>query len=276
MTSNFSSTLNIAAYHFVALPDANELCAKLLATAQALELKGTVLLASEGINLFLAGKASRINEFVSQLVEDSRFATLEIKRSWSDTQPFRKLIVKVKAEIIRMNHPTIKPSFDPAAQIRAPAVDAKTLKRWLDAGVDDNGKPVVMLDTRNDFEVDYGTFERAVDWRIKKFSDFPAAFEAHKQELAGKTIVSFCTGGIRCEKAAIYMRESAMDIGISDIYQLEGGILKYFEETQHADGKIDGNHYNGTCFVFDQREALGGDLKPLDLGADSRFAIANP
>jgi UPF0176 protein len=269
MTATNAPILNIAAYHFVSLPDANELCVKLLATAQALELKGTVLLASEGINLFLAGKEARINEFVSQLVEDKRFAKLEIKRSWSDTQPFKKLIVKVKAEIIRMNHPTIKPSFDPSAEVRAPAVDAKTLKRWLDAGVDDAGKPVVMLDTRNDFEIDYGTFENAIDWRIQKFSDFPAAFEAHKADLAGKTIVSFCTGGIRCEKAAIYMRESGVDSGLGDIYQLEGGILKYFEETQSAAGS---NHYNGTCFVFDQREALGGDLKPRDLGDASRFA----
>jgi UPF0176 protein len=264
--------LNIAAYHFTVINDTEGLQQKLLQTASSLGLKGTVLIAEEGINLFLAGLAPRINEFVSQLVEDSRFAKLEIKRSWSDTQPFRKLIVKVKAEIIRMNHPTIKPSFDPSAEVRAPAVDAKTLKRWLDAGVDDNGKPVVMLDTRNDFEIDYGTFESAIDWRIKKFTDFPAAFEAHKAELAGKTVVSFCTGGIRCEKAAIYMRETAKEAGIADIYQLDGGILKYFEETQDADGKTDGNHYNGTCFVFDQREALGGDLKPLELGEASRFA----
>ncbi len=266
-----STILNIAAYHFVALPDADILCENLLQTAQGLALKGTVLLATEGINLFLAGTEPRINQFVRQLLEDSRFANLEIKRSWSSTQPFGKLIVKVKPEIIRMNHPAIKPSFDPATKVRAPSVDAKTLKRWLDAGVDDNGKPVVTLDTRNVFEIDYGTFNNAIDWRIDKFSDFPAAFEAHKAELAGKTVVSFCTGGIRCEKAAIYMRETAKDAGIADIYQLEGGILKYFEETQDTNGNTGGNHYNGTCFVFDQREALGGDLKPKDLGEVSRF-----
>lgn len=267
-----SPILNIAAYHFVALPDAEALRENLLQTAQGLALKGTILLAHEGINLFLAGTEPRIEQFVRQLLEDRRFARLEIKRSWSSTQPFGKLIVKVKAEIIRMNHPTIQPSFDPAAQVRAPSVDAKTLQRWLDAGVDDNGKPVVTLDTRNVFEIDYGTFENAIDWRIHKFSDFPAAFEAHKAELAGKTVVSFCTGGIRCEKAAIYMRESASEAGIADIYQLEGGILKYFEETQDSNGTPEGNHYNGACFVFDQREALGGDLKPKDLGEASRFA----
>ncbi len=269
-----SPTLNIAAYHFVALPDADALCQNLKATAEGLELKGTILVATEGINLFLAGKEARIDQFVRQLLEDSRLANLEIKRSWSDRQPFRKLIVKVKDEIIRMNHPTIKPSFDPSAEIRAPAVDAKTLKRWLDKGCDDTGKPVVTLDTRNAFEVDYGTFEGAIDWRIDKFTEFPAAFLAHKAELEGKTIVSFCTGGIRCEKAAIYMREA----GLEDVYQLDGGILKYFEETQvqSADGDVtnEGNHYNGTCFVFDEREALGGDLKPKDLGEESRFAAS--
>jgi UPF0176 protein len=269
-----SKILNIAAYHFVALLDADVLCENLKNTAEGLELKGTVLLATEGINLFLAGQETRINQFVRQLLEDARFTNLEIKRSWSATQPFRKLIVKVKNEIIRMNHPTIKPSFDPAASVRAPAVDAQTLKRWLDQGFDDAGQPVVTLDTRNAFEVDYGTFEGAVDWRIDKFSDFPAAFQQHKAELEGKTVVSFCTGGIRCEKAAIYMREA----GLHDVYQLDGGILKYFEETQVATANGDvtnvGNHYNGNCFVFDEREALGGDLKPKDLGEESRFSAS--
>jgi UPF0176 protein len=260
-----SKILNIAAYHFVALLDADALCQNLRMTAEGLELKGTILLATEGLNLFLAGKEARIDQFVRQLLEDARFTNLEIKRSWSNTQPFRKLIVRVKDEIIRMNHPTIKPSFDPSAEVRAPSVDAQTLKRWLDAGVDDNGKPVVTLDTRNAFEVDYGTFEGAVDWRINKFTEFPAAFLAHKAELEGKTVVSFCTGGIRCEKAAIYMREAGLD----DVYQLDGGILKYFEETEEGS-----NHYSGTCFVFDEREALGGDLKPKDLGEESRFAAS--
>ncbi|MEO6852791.1 MAG: rhodanese-like domain-containing protein, partial [Rhodoferax sp.] len=132
---------------------------------------------------------------------------------------------------------------------RAPAVDAATVKRWLDQGVDDSGRPVVTLDTRNAFEVDHGTFTGAVDWRIDKFSQFPQALRAHKAELQGKTVVSFCTGGIRCEKAAILMREEGLD----HVYQLEGGILKYFEET-------DGAHYQGSCFVFDERRTLEADL----------------
>ena len=108
---------------------------------------------------------------------------------------------------------------------------------------------MVTLDTRNAFEVDHGTFDGAIDWRIDKFTEFPPALAAHRDELRDKTIVSFCTGGIRCEKAAILMQE----MGIAHVYQLEGGILKYFEET-------DGRHYHGDCFVFDERRTLAPDL----------------
>ena len=236
--------LNISAYKFVPLPDAPTLRDQLHARAMALALKGTVLLAEEGINLFVAGTAPAVRDFVATLHADPRLADLAPKESWSERQPFRKMLVKVKREIIRMNHPTIRPAAG-----RAPAVPAATVKRWLDQGHDDEGRPVVTLDTRNAFEVDHGSFEGAIDWRIGKFSEFPAALQAHKAELAGKTVVSFCTGGIRCEKAAIYMQEA----GVDHVYQLEGGILKYFEETGGA-------HYSGDCFVFDEREAVGHDL----------------
>ena len=239
-----SGILNISAYKFVSLPDAPALRDRLYAQAAALELRGTVLLAEEGINLFLAGAPQAVRDFVATLRTDVRLADLTPKESWSERQPFRKMLVKVKREIIRMNHPTIRPAAG-----RAPAVPAPTVKRWLDQGHDDEGRPVVTLDTRNAFEVDHGTFEGAIDWRIDKFSDFPQALLDHKSELAGKTVVSFCTGGIRCEKAAIYMQEA----GIEHVYQLEGGILKYFEETGGA-------HYRGDCFVFDEREAVGHDL----------------
>jgi UPF0176 protein len=238
------SILNIAAYRFVslnALPDLQTV------VRQALDgsgIRGTVLLAEEGINLFLAGEAAAVNLFLAWLRKDSRFACLEAKESWSEAQPFKKLLVKIKPEIIRMNHPAIAP-----AQGRAPAVDAATLKRWLDQGMDDRGQPVVMLDTRNAFEVDCGTFTGAIDWRIDKFTEFPAAFAAHRVALQGKTVVSFCTGGIRCEKAAILMREA----GLSDVYQLDGGILKYFEEVGQT-------HYTGGCFVFDERRVVDTSL----------------
>ena len=238
--------LNISAYKFVPLPDADALRDSLLAPATALQLKGTILLAEEGINLFLAGPAPAVQHFVAQLQQDPRFADLAPKESWSATQPFKKMLVKVKREIIRMDHPTIRP-----ADGRAPAVTAATLSRWLDAGVDDAGRPVVLLDTRNGFEVDEGTFEGAIDWRLDKFSDFPQALLARRAELQDKTVVSFCTGGIRCEKAAIFMREH----DLPNTYQLEGGILKYFEETGGA-------HYRGNCFVFDERRTVDTQLDP--------------
>jgi UPF0176 protein len=155
------------------------------------------------------------------------------------------MLVKLKREIITMKHPLIKPEAG-----RAPAVEAKVLKRWLDQGYDDAGRPVVMLDTRNAFEVDVGTFNNTVDYRIEKFSEFPDVIAEHKNNFAGKTVVTFCTGGIRCEKAAIHMQ----NIGFDSVYQLEGGILKYFEE-------VGGEHYTGDCFVFDYRTALNPKLE---------------
>ena len=240
-----NTVLNISAYKFVPLPDAVALRECLLERALALHLKGTILLAEEGINLFLAGPAVAVRSFVAQLHGDSRFADIAPKESWSDAQPFKKMLVKVKREIIRMDYPTIRP-----ADGRAPAVSAATVKRWLDQGHDDTGRPVVTLDTRNDFEVDAGTFSGAIDWRITKFTEFPQAVRDHQAELQGKTVVSFCTGGIRCEKAAILMRE----LGLDHVYQLEGGILKYFEEVGSA-------HFQGGCFVFDERRAVDAALK---------------
>jgi len=241
-----TSVVNIAAYKFVSLDSLPELRARLLALAGEGALKGTILLAEEGINLFLAGSAASIDTFLQALRADARFADLEVKFSHSEGVPFRKLLVKIKREIIRMDHPTIRPEAG-----RAPGVDARTVARWLEQGVDDAGRPVVMLDTRNAFEVDEGTFKNAIDWRIDRFTQFPAAVQAHRAELEGKTVVSFCTGGIRCEKAAIYMNEA----GIPNVYQLDGGILKYFEETG-------GPGYEGKCFVFDERHSLDPGLAP--------------
>ncbi|GAA5207028.1 sulfurtransferase [Microbacterium kyungheense] len=241
-----ASVLNISAYLFTRLADAAELKPVLRGRAVAAGLKGTILLAEEGINLFLAGDAHAVRGFVDDLRLDPRFAGLTAKESWSDAQPFGRMVVKVKREIIRMDHPAIRPEAG-----RAPTVDPATLRRWLDEGADDDGREVVLLDTRNAFEVDYGAFEGALDWRIERFTQFPAAAAAAASELAGKTVVSYCTGGIRCEKAAIYLRE----IGVP-AFQLDGGILGYFEH-------VGGAHWNGECFVFDEREALTPALSPV-------------
>ena len=240
-------TLNIAAYRFVEIADPEGLREPLLARARSLGIKGTVLLAGEGINLVLAGAAAALRDFLAWLGEDPRFAGLALKESWSDAPPFGRLLVKVKPEIIRMDRPAIRP-----AQGRAPAVDAATLARWLDAGHDDAGRPVVMLDTRNAFEVDAGRFRGAIDWRLQRFGEFPQALEANRAALAGRTVVSYCTGGIRCEKAALLMAEA----GVENVLQLDGGILGYFEETG-------GRHFEGACFVFDSRETLSPALAPV-------------
>lgn len=240
------SVVNISCYQFVALTDREALKAELTARCLELNLKGTLLLAPEGINVFLAGTREAIDTIVAHLRADPRFADLQPKESLSAEPPFKKLRVRLKKEIITMKHPLIRPEAG-----RAPSVAAATLKLWLDRGCDDEGRPVVMLDTRNDYEVAAGSFENAVDYNIGVFSEFPPLLAERRNDYAGKTVVSFCTGGIRCEKAAIHMKE----IGIEHVYQLEGGILKYFEETGGA-------HYQGDCFVFDEREAVSADLQP--------------
>ena len=241
------SILNIAAYLFVSLDGLPELRAKMLEECNARQLKGTILLTGEGINMFLAGKADELRGFLDWLRTDPRFAQIQVKESWSEDQPFMKMLIKLKNEMIRMNHPAIRPE-----EGRANFISPKKLQEWLDRGTDDLGRPVVMVDTRNAFEVDYGTFDNALHFNIEKFTEFPAAISAHKEELADKTLVSFCTGGIRCEKSGLYMRE----IGMQHCYQLEGGILKYFEEVGSA-------HYHGSCFVFDEREALEPNLDSI-------------
>jgi UPF0176 protein len=239
--------LNVAAYRFVTLTDLPALRERLFDAAAALGLKGTVLLAEEGINLFLAGDAHALRGWLATLCDDPRFAGIEVKESHSDQPPFQRLKVKIKREIIRMDHPMLRPEAG-----RAPAVDAATLVRWLDVGHDDAGRAVTLLDTRNAFEVDHGGFEGAIDWRLEKFTDFPQRLAEQAEALKDVTIVSYCTGGIRCEKAALLMREQGFD----NVYQLDGGILKYFESVGQA-------HYRGGCFVFDERDVLDAALTPV-------------
>jgi UPF0176 protein len=240
--------VNIAAYKFVSLDNLEDLRPQYQALCNELGLKGTVLLTPEGINMFLSGQRAEVDQYLAWVRSDARLADLEWKESLSDEQSHKRMLVKIKKEIITMRMPLIKPELG-----RAPVVEARTLKRWLDQGHDDDGVPVVMMETRNAFEVDVGTFNNTLDYRIDKFTEFPEVAAAHKDELAGKTVVTFCTGGIRCEKAAIHMK----NIGYERVYQLEGGILKYFEE-------VGGDHYSGDCFVFDYRTALNPKLEPTE------------
>ena len=239
-----------AAYRFVPIHDGPALRGRLLASASQAGLKGTLLLAEEGLNFTLAGAPAALKGWLQSLQQDERFAALDIKRSTAAALPFRHLRVKLKREIIRMNQPTVQPQAG-----RAPAVSPGTVARWLAAGQCDEGRPVVMLDTRNAFEVDAGAFVGAIDWRLSRFSEFPAALAAHRQALQGKTVVSYCTGGIRCEKAALWMAEQ----GLPHVLQLDGGVLRYFE-TQARGGQAP--HWQGECVVFDDRGAVAADLRP--------------
>jgi UPF0176 protein len=241
--------LNISAYRFVSLDDLPALRANVLAQCETLALKGTILLAPEGINLFLAAPRAAIDAFLSWLRADSRFANLEVKESLSDDIPFKRMRVRLKKEIITLRRPTIRPEGG-----RAPAVDPVTLRRWLDQGHDDQGHEVVLLDTRNAYETDVGMFPHAVDYRIASFTELPAALADDQSRYEGKTVVSYCTGGIRCEKAVLHMQ----DIGMQRVFQLEGGILKYFEE-------VGGAHWRGECFVFDERGAVDRMLIPTSI-----------
>ncbi len=245
--TNSDTILNISTYKFIELKESylTELKTNIFAKCEELSLKGTVILASEGINVFLAGYSRQIQQFFAWFNHLDKFSDVKPKESFSNKIPFRRLIVKIKPEIITMRMPVIRPQEE-----RAPAVEAKILAKWLRQGHDDDNRPVVMLDTRNDFEVQVGTFNNALNYNINKFTEFADAIDKNKSDLENKTVVSFCTGGIRCEKAAIYMQ----NMGLNNVYQLEGGILKYFEEA-------DGEHYTGECFVFDYRTALNAKLE---------------
>jgi UPF0176 protein len=239
--------LNLAAYRFVAIHDPRAVVAAVREQAEAAALRGTVLVAGEGINLFLAGDEAPLRAFVDWLRADPRFAPIESKYSWSAQLPFARLKVKLKREIIAFRRDEASPLGE-----RAPAVTPVELARWLDQGHDDAGRPVRLIDTRNREEFGYGTFAHAITLPIDNFVDFPGALDAHREALRDVTVVPFCTGGIRCEKAALWMQQH----GLTHVRQLEGGILGYFEQ-------VGGRHYDGHCFVFDERVALDPQLRPM-------------
>ncbi|MFN9415498.1 MAG: RluA family pseudouridine synthase [Pirellula sp.] len=251
-----STIVNIAAYKYVALDALEERRAALKRLTSELQLKGTILLSSEGINLFLAGARQSIDTFlVSLRASSSALEDLKVKESLTDYQPFRRLLVKLKREIVPVGHEgRLEIETEQGKRQVEPIVDASPklppleLKRWLD-----EGREIALLDTRNDYETDLGTFEGAIDLRLKNFRQFPEAAAALPDEVKKNPVVMFCTGGIRCEKIGPYMK----GLGFENIYQLEGGILKYFEECQQS-------HYQGDCFVFDQRVAVNPTLAPSE------------
>ncbi len=245
--------VNVAGYLFTPLDRLAERREELRSLCKADQLKGTILLSPEGINLFLAGSRDGIDRLIGRLRSDPLLAGLEIKESVSDRQPFRRLLVKVKKEIIAFGIPGVMPGTYTSKKL-----PAKELRQWLD-----EGRPVTLLDTRNDYEVHLGTFAGAKPIGIDHFRDFPAAVRNLPEELKHQPIVMFCTGGIRCEKAGPFMEQE----GFQQIFQLDGGILKYFKECGSA-------HYDGDCFVFDQRVAVNPQLE--ETAAAQCFACQHP
>jgi UPF0176 protein len=239
------SIVNIAAYRFYPQPveSLQSRRDRLRATCRQLELKGTILLSTEGINMFMAGPRDAVDSVLAIVRSFPGFEEIPIKESLTDYQPFNRMLVKIKQEIIPVGCQEVPPQEN-----ASPKIAPERLKQWLDQKI-----PVALLDTRNDYEVALGTFRGAIDLNLKNFREFPAAAAALPEEIKKQPVVMFCTGGIRCEKIGPYMK----GLGFEEIYQLEGGILKYFEECQHE-------HYDGECFVFDQRVALDPMLTPVD------------
>ncbi len=261
-TSAISSDtyLTAAFYKFVELANFAEMKAPLLACCESHNVKGTILLANEGINSTIAGPEAGVHAVLAYLRADPRLAKLEHKESWSTKPPFYRMKVKLKREIVTMGVPTVNPNEVVGKYVKP--------QDW-NALISD--PDVLVIDTRNTYEVDIGTFKGAVDPRLKSFSQFPdwlmqqpqiAASEAKKAERVDgvdkKTKVAmFCTGGIRCEKSTAFLRAQGFD----EVYHLEGGILKYLETVPEADSL-----WQGECFVFDERVTVGQGLKPGDYG----------
>ncbi len=234
---------NISFYRFVRIESNRlpSLRAELKEVCLRHGLRGSILLSTEGINGFIAGLPGQLAQLKDFLHADPHFPGLDFKISFSATIPFRRMLVKLKKEIIPMGRESIDPP-----KMTAPRLEPEELKRWLD-----EGRPVHLLDTRNEFEISLGTFRGARSLGLKTFREFTARLEKEKEALAGVPTVMFCTGGIRCEKAGAL----ALELGMTEVYQLEGGILRYFE-------KVGGAHYDGGCFVFDRRVALDPALQP--------------
>ena len=238
-----SAVTNISCYCFAELSGLKDLREELIVGCKAWGLKGTILLSTEGINLFVAGEAGSIDLLLARLRAVPGLEALAPKVSASEKQPFNRMLVRVKREIISFGMESIRP-----ANYTSPKIAAGELKRWLD-----EGRPVTLLDTRNDYEVRLGTFKGALIPNIETFREFPEAVRKLPVALKDQPVVMFCTGGIRCEKAGPFMERE----GFQQIYQLDGGILKYFEE-------CGGAHYDGECFVFDQRVGVDPALRESD------------
>ena len=243
MAVNKNSVVNIAGYKFEPLDDAIDLIPIYQQKCDELLLKGTMLISKNGINFSVAGTQKATDSFIDFIEKDNRFLNIPLKVTYSETQPFRRMKVRLKKEIISLGRKDINPR-----EMTGEKISPEALKNILD-----RKEEVLVLDTRNEYETRVGKFENAIDLNLDTFRDFPKAIKSLPEEYKDKQIVMYCTGGIRCEKASAVM----MKAGFADVKQLEGGVLDYFKETGGA-------YWEGDCFVFDERVALDTELNETD------------
>ena len=250
---SIASITNIAGYQFAPLADLKPLRDSLSRKCKARQLKGTILLSTEGVNLFVAGQSAHVEWLLAELRGIRGLEQLPVKVSQSNRQPFTRMLVRIKREIIAFGVEGIDPARSPS-----PKLSPHQLKQWLD-----EGRPITLLDTRNAYEIKLGTFRNAMSLGIDHFREFPDAVARLPDAMKQQPVVMFCTGGIRCEKAGPFMQRQ----GYEQVYQLDGGILKYFED-------VGGDHYRGECFVFDQRVGLDPSLS--ETASDQCYACLTP
>ena len=241
--TNKNEILVAALYKFVEIDDLLSLQSNLYEICEKNNIMGTILIANEGINGTISGKTNEINQTISLLKSDKRFTNIEIKYSSSDKQPFHRMKVRLKKEIVTIGLPEINPNNKVGTYVKP--------DDWNDLISDPN---VIVIDTRNKYETKIGSFQNALDPETSSFREFPDWVKKFKssKENANKKIAMFCTGGIRCEKASSLMKEE----GFEDVYHLQGGILKYLETIDKENSL-----WNGECFVFDQRVCLTDELE---------------
>ncbi len=229
-----------ALYHFTQFPKPSALRPALIEVCSANAVKGTLLLAQEGINGTIAGPRAGIDAVLAHIRALPGCADLEWKEATSNDAPFGKMKVRLKKEIVTMGQPDVDP--------RASVGHYVEPQEWNDLI---RSEDVVVIDTRNDYEVEIGTFEGAIDPKTESFREFPKWWEENKDRFHNKRVAMFCTGGIRCEKSTNYL----LGQGVDDVYHLKGGILRYLEEVPEKDST-----WEGECFVFDNRVSVGHGL----------------
>ncbi|NIM42874.1 MAG: rhodanese-related sulfurtransferase [Hydrogenophaga sp.] len=239
-----ASYLTAALYKFVDLPDHADWREPLMALCREHRVKGTLLLAPEGINGTIAGPEAGVQAVLAWLRRDARLADLQHKASWSDHPPFHRLKVRLKREIMTLRVPGLRPQENAGRYVKPEDWNA------LIAQPD-----VLLIDTRNDYEVKIGSFDGAINPGIRAFTDLPGwlASQPALQGAAKPRVAMFCTGGIRCEKSTALLRMQGFD----EVYHLEGGILKYLEQVPESESR-----WRGDCFVFDERVSVGHGLRP--------------